>query len=202
MDQANPHAYQVLTGRMLEATRKGYWDPSGEVRANLAKEYAQSVLKHGISCTIATCDNPELHLLAVNSLKASGLLPPADIERFQGIIEEAVGQNLEEMAEARRNLLSAPRPDAAPAPEAAAPAREDGSAEVAEAEPVRGLMMERVPEEGADAASDAGPSSSIIDWAAPFFLLVVVIFFVYGSLRRKKELSREAANGGKEKKKA
>ena len=57
-DESNPWAQQSITARMLEAIRKGYWDPSEDVKTNLAELYQKSVEEHGVTCCHHTCGNP------------------------------------------------------------------------------------------------------------------------------------------------
>ncbi|WP_241647967.1 cobaltochelatase subunit CobN [Methanoculleus taiwanensis] len=56
----NPYAYQSLTARMLDAARKGYWNPDTEVLQSLAQELQQSVEMHGVTCCHHTCGNLQL----------------------------------------------------------------------------------------------------------------------------------------------
>lgn len=57
-NSSNPHAYQSMTARMLETTRKGYWDAFDEVILSLVKEYVESVVGNGVTCCHHTCGNP------------------------------------------------------------------------------------------------------------------------------------------------
>jgi len=57
-DENNPHALQSMTARMLEAIRHGYWNPSDEIKAALAREYHESVEDYGVACCGHTCGNP------------------------------------------------------------------------------------------------------------------------------------------------
>ncbi|NAS89059.1 hypothetical protein C4E24_04905 [ANME-1 cluster archaeon AG-394-G21] len=43
---------------MLEAIRKGYWDPPEDVKTNLAELYQKSVEEYGVTCCHHTCGNP------------------------------------------------------------------------------------------------------------------------------------------------
>ncbi|MHC1588668.1 MAG: cobaltochelatase subunit CobN, partial [Methermicoccaceae archaeon] len=56
----NPYAQQSISARMLDAIRKGYWDASDDVRAELVSEYVQSVAQNGVACCHHTCGNPSL----------------------------------------------------------------------------------------------------------------------------------------------
>jgi len=56
-DENNPYAYQVITARMLEASRKDYWHPSEEMKQHLAEEFEKSETKFGVTCCHHTCGN-------------------------------------------------------------------------------------------------------------------------------------------------
>ena len=59
-NENNPWARQSIAARMLEAIRKGYWNPSDEVKETLAEEYQKSVEEYGVTCCGHTCGNPLL----------------------------------------------------------------------------------------------------------------------------------------------
>ncbi len=59
-DSNNPYAQQSITARMLEAIRKGYWNPSDAVKTALAETYQKSVDEYGVTCCHHTCGNPLL----------------------------------------------------------------------------------------------------------------------------------------------
>ncbi len=56
----NPHASQEILATMLEAARKGYWDPTSQRLAELAGRYMGSVAEHGISGGLVTGGNAAL----------------------------------------------------------------------------------------------------------------------------------------------
>jgi cobaltochelatase CobN len=56
-DNNSPYAQQSITARMLEAIRKGYWDPSEDVKTTLAETYQKSVDEYGVTCCHHTCGN-------------------------------------------------------------------------------------------------------------------------------------------------
>jgi cobaltochelatase CobN len=56
-DSNNPYAEQSITARMLEAIRKGYWDPPEDVKTTLAETYQKSVDEYGVTCCHHTCGN-------------------------------------------------------------------------------------------------------------------------------------------------
>ena len=73
---ANPHALQSVTARMLEAIRKGYWDPSDDVKTALAETYQKSVEEYGVTCCHHTCGNPFLDETISGILSVPGAEPP------------------------------------------------------------------------------------------------------------------------------
>ncbi len=56
-DENNPYAYQVITARMLEASRKDYWHPTEEMKQHLAEEFEKSETEYGVTCCHHTCGN-------------------------------------------------------------------------------------------------------------------------------------------------
>jgi len=57
----NPYAYQSMTARMLETTRKESWNPSDEVVVRLVTEYIESIVETGhVACCHHICGNPLL----------------------------------------------------------------------------------------------------------------------------------------------
>ncbi len=56
-DENNPYAYQVITARMLEASRKDYWHPTEEMKQHLAEEFETSETDYGVTCCHHTCGN-------------------------------------------------------------------------------------------------------------------------------------------------
>jgi cobaltochelatase CobN len=72
MDRQNPHARQELLATLLEAARKGDWKADAATRRELAREYAQSVAKHGDSAGLATGGNQKLQAEVVARLDAPG----------------------------------------------------------------------------------------------------------------------------------
>ncbi len=59
-DTNNPYAYQSMTARMLETSRKGYWHPTEEMEKKLAEEFERSEQEYGVACCHHTCGNPFL----------------------------------------------------------------------------------------------------------------------------------------------
>jgi len=56
-DENNPYAQQVMTARMLEASRKEYWHPTEEMKQELAERFEESETNYGVTCCHHTCGN-------------------------------------------------------------------------------------------------------------------------------------------------
>jgi cobaltochelatase CobN len=84
---SNPYAYQSMTARMLETTRKGYWDASDEVIRNLAKEYVESVVENGVTCCHHTCGNPLLDEYVQGLLSVAGV-SEQDADTYRRMMDE------------------------------------------------------------------------------------------------------------------
>ena len=72
-DSNNPYAQQSITARMLETIRKGYWDPSEDVKSTLAETYQKSVEEYGVTCCHHTCGNLLLQDYMQGIVSASAL---------------------------------------------------------------------------------------------------------------------------------
>jgi cobaltochelatase CobN len=169
MDRANPYAYQNIAARMLETSRKGYWDPDVETKTNLAKIYVESVLKNGLSCGVNTCQNPQLHTLIHDLVSVPGVLSPEQIQAFKDLVEKSSGLSLEDMTAAREELIreqNAQREsrDAAQKPQ-----------DAQESDTVRGLKMEKA-DQPSPQEEPAGPE----EWLLPIFALTLVVIFFIG----------------------
>ncbi|MGR3220163.1 MAG: cobaltochelatase subunit CobN [Candidatus Anammoxibacter sp.] len=95
-DKHNPWALQSIAARMLEADRKGYWQPPEEMKKNLAKTYVLSVIEKGVACCEHTCNNPMLQKFVANIISLSGLLTTEQLELFKLEIAKATGKTQEE----------------------------------------------------------------------------------------------------------
>ena len=69
-DAYNPYAYQSIAARMLDAARKGYWNPDTDVLQHLAEEFQQSVEFHGVTCCHHTCGNLQLEAYIQSQIPA------------------------------------------------------------------------------------------------------------------------------------
>jgi cobaltochelatase CobN len=102
-DSNNPYAQQSITARMLEAIRKGYWDPSEDVKTALAETYQKSVEEYGVTCCHHTCANLLLqdYMQGILSVPEQ---PPEQQTYFRGggarrITEEETGAGVTNMTE-------------------------------------------------------------------------------------------------------
>jgi len=74
-----PHAYQSITARMLETTRKEmtngekYWDADPEILNALVNEYVESVVEDGVTCCHHTCGNPLLDEYVKGMMSVAGV---------------------------------------------------------------------------------------------------------------------------------
>jgi cobaltochelatase CobN len=173
MGENNPWAFQSLTARMLEATRKGYWDAPEEVRRTLAVEYAMNVLTKGVACCDHTCNNPQLNQLVMTILSLPGLVSPEVADQFRLAVETAAQKSLEDQVAERREWLD--RLAASTPASASPPAAET------EGENIRGLKMEPLERSTEDAAVGA----SGVKWFAGLFVLAVLALFFWGFRRNR-----------------
>ncbi len=90
--EENPYAYQSITARMLEVSRKGYWHPSEEVLKELAKEYADSVAEQGVTCCHHTCGNPLLREYIAGILSAPGVISTGTVVKYNKEVLSAAGK--------------------------------------------------------------------------------------------------------------
>jgi cobaltochelatase CobN len=59
-EKQNPYAFQEITAVMLEAVRKGYWNPGPAVTQQMAQLHASLVKKHKAGCSYYVCNNSKL----------------------------------------------------------------------------------------------------------------------------------------------
>ena len=86
-NKTNPYAYQAMTARMLETTRKGYWNASDEVIRSLVKEYVESVVENGVTCCHHTCGNPLLDEYVQGLLSVAGV-SEQDADMYRRMMDE------------------------------------------------------------------------------------------------------------------
>jgi cobaltochelatase CobN len=95
-DEHNPFARQSISGRMLEAARKGFWAADEATKNELAKIYVENVAKNGVSCSYTTCDHPELQQYIKGIAVASSNIKAADVTKWIANVEKATNQSLDE----------------------------------------------------------------------------------------------------------
>ncbi len=122
--RSSPWAFQSITGRMLETSRKGYWKPDPKVLENLAARYAKSIIQKGIACCDHTCNNPLLNQMVVSIISIPGVLSPDLVAQFKLAVEQMAKQPLDEQVSERKVLLEQL---AAPASEKKKPTPSDAS---------------------------------------------------------------------------
>lgn len=176
LDENNPWAYQSMTARMLETTRKGYWEASDVQQQTLAAEYVMSVLNRGLACCDHTCNNPQFHQMVVNLVSLPGVMSPELVAEFKLAVEVAGQQSLEDMVAEREQLLQ----DLGEMRQQQE--NQAVSEESAELESVKGLKMEKVD----DMAEKTSITSSGVEWFAAVCVLVVVVLFFIGLTRKRK----------------
>ena len=87
---SNPYAKQSMLARMVETIRKGYWNPSAEVKTELINEFIQSVNEYGVTCCHHTCGN-----LVLNQMMVTGSsLSMEQLQQYVAAFASATGQNL------------------------------------------------------------------------------------------------------------
>ena len=92
-ESASPFAYQDLTARMIETIRKQYWQADEATRETLLREYVDSVVRHGVSCSEHTCANPRLVDWVVEQGRLHAL-PGQQLDDFLQAFERAIGRTL------------------------------------------------------------------------------------------------------------
>ncbi len=95
----NPYQYQAMTARMLETSRKGYWDASDEVVQNLVKEYAESVVKDGVTCCHHTCGNALLDEYVQGVMSVPGVVDQATADEYKRLMQEATESSQQQSSE-------------------------------------------------------------------------------------------------------
>jgi cobaltochelatase CobN len=104
-DQHSPFARQDMLARLLEANRKGAWQPDPRVIENLAREYVESAKAHGFSCSVLTCQNPALAQFTIEQGRRAGI-PDLDLKTFEQKLERATRKNLQEAAAEMREFAA------------------------------------------------------------------------------------------------
>jgi cobaltochelatase CobN len=94
-DANNAEAYQSISGRMIEAVRKGYWEPSDEVKETLVREYVESVAENGAACCHHTCGNPLLddYVDGIMSVPGADVVDQETMDKYKEQLEAAIGSS-------------------------------------------------------------------------------------------------------------
>ena len=157
-NEKSPFAFQDIAARMLETTRKGYWQADAETRATLVREYLESVAEHGVGCSDNTCGNPRLLEYVVEQARAANV-PAPEIAAFVAAVERATGSPIPELAAAAREFVASNEARLANRAVPGPPAEVVESVDAAE---LRGYLMQNVKQDTADQspANEAAPSPS------------------------------------------
>ncbi|NYT18821.1 MAG: cobaltochelatase subunit CobN [Methanosarcinales archaeon] len=89
----NPYQYQSQIARMLETTRKDYWDASDEVVQNLVREYVESVVENGVTCCHHTCGNALLDEYVQGIMSVPGVVCQETIDEYNKLMQDATQPN-------------------------------------------------------------------------------------------------------------
>lgn len=95
-EENSPHAKETMTARMMEAVRKGYWNPSDEVKKDISKMYVESVAKHGVSCGHTSCNHAELTDFIKRVALTNSDVKVSDVAKMVKNVETAIGKTLDE----------------------------------------------------------------------------------------------------------
>jgi cobaltochelatase CobN len=157
-DEKSPFAFQDIAARMLETTRKGYWQADEETRATLVREYLESVAEHGVGCSDNTCGNPRLLEYVVEQARAANV-PAPDIAAFVAAVERATGAPIAELAAAAREFVAS---NEARLANRAVPGPSAAVVESVDAAELRGYRLQSTTEPEAEVAAenDSAPSPS------------------------------------------
>jgi cobaltochelatase CobN len=178
-NRENPWAYQSITGRMLEAIRKEYWDADEETRKKLAVEYVMSVINKGVACCDHTCNNPLLNQMVVSIVSIPGVMSPVIVEEFKIAVEEQLLSRLQidyalhEKEPTESQIQKKSQQETAKAGE--------------KAQTVEGYKMEQV--QSNDGSADL--SSSGVQWFASIFIIMILGMVVFGVRRQTRNKPRK-----------
>lgn len=165
--QENAWAEQSVSARMLEAVRKEFWNAPRQIRTELARNYAQSVIDNGVACCDHTCNNPLLHQMVVNLISVPGVMTPESVAKFQIAVERAAARELSEQIRERRSRQAGLKQS--PPQQESAPRRSP------ELHPVKGYKMKEAHDD------KTRMSSSGIRWASILALLALTGVFLAGT---------------------
>ncbi len=150
----NPYAFQEIAERLLETVRKEYWNPDEETLLEIARAYAEAVVRHGSADDF---ENQKLEQFLEQTLRAPGL------EELDDLVDRYAG-------------LRAPTPAVAEQPPPTEVEEESVDKEAVSAtEPVEGQKLE---------PAAAEPSLLKVRWLLAFIAVVVVALFAIGIWKR------------------
>lgn len=167
----NAWAEQSISARMLEAVRKEFWNAPRQIRTELARNYAQSVIDNGVACCDHTCNNPFLHQMVISLISVPGVMTPENVAKFRLAAERAAAKELSEQIRERRAQQAGLKQT---------PQRESAPERNRELHPVKGYRMKQVRDEKTQL------SSSGIRWLSILALLLLAGLFLAGTIRRER----------------
>ncbi|MEL4305763.1 cobaltochelatase subunit CobN [Methanococcoides sp. LMO-2] len=104
----NPYQYQSQLARMLETTRKDYWDASDEVIQTLVREYIESVVENGVTCCHHTCGNALLDEYVQGIMSVPGVVDQATIDEYNKLMQDATHRYPETSSSSRKTSSNTP----------------------------------------------------------------------------------------------
>jgi len=187
----NPYAYQSMTGRMLEAIRKGSWTPSDEVIKTLVSEYVESIVEHGVTCCHHTCGNPFLDefVSGIISVFGADVVSDETYAKYRKIMDDATGKTSANTqttnddssrgTENQGKIISAKGDDSNQTQQGSVGENAQKASE--SSKHVEGYEME------IQTVSDAASSAISLLSGAPFLAVIIVVVLlaaIYGGYRR------------------
>lgn len=96
-DEHSPYALQDMTAIMLEAVRKGYWEASDEIVADLVKRHTDAIIKHDAACSVRTCANQKLRAFVAENLQDIPAKAETYAQKMRDISEATSSERAEGM---------------------------------------------------------------------------------------------------------
>ncbi len=90
----NAYSYQSITGRLIEASRTGNWEPSDEVLSKLVSEYVNSVVDNGVACCHHTCGNPLADEYISGLMSSLNAVDEETAKKYTKIMEETTERQM------------------------------------------------------------------------------------------------------------
>ncbi|MFU2192007.1 cobaltochelatase subunit CobN [Methanobacterium sp. MZD130B] len=87
---ANPHAFASTAAWLLEAVRRGMWNPDAAVTTQLKDIYMNTILANGVVCCHHTCGNIDF----TNYVVVGSTLSSQQLQEFASIMEAATGKTV------------------------------------------------------------------------------------------------------------